>query len=172
MRVAVIKDGVVESIMVAAEDWRDHFPDVFGVESEAASVGDLYDAETGALSAPAPAPPTIAELLAAASDKRWRVETGGIEVAGVPIDTSDRSKMLIMGARLAAESDPAFTTTFAAIDGTHTLSAAEIIAISDAVLAHVAACFAQYGVVESAVRAGLITTVEQVLAADWPETMA
>lgn len=172
MRVAVIKDGVVESIMIAAEDWRDHFPEILGIESESANVGDLYDEATGAVSSPVPAPPTVSELLAAAADKRWRVETGGIEVAGVPIDTSDRSKMLIMGARLAADSDPAFTTTFAAIDGTHTLSAAEIIAISDAVLAHVAACFAAYGVVEAAVRAGLITTIEQVLAADWPETLA
>jgi hypothetical protein len=52
---------------------------------------------------------------------------------------------MITGARIKADNDPTFTTKWVGADGTRTtLNAATIIAISDAVLAHVDACFDRF----------------------------
>lgn len=98
---------------------------------------------------PEPVPePTIAEY---AAEKRWQREIGGIVVNGIAVHTDDRSKLMISGARLAAQNAPEFTTTWVAADGSvHELDAAAIIAISDAVLAHVSSCFAIYAAVLAA----------------------
>lgn len=108
----------------------------------------------------------VTDLKAYAADKRWRKEVGGIVVNGVPIATDDRSKQMIMGARLAAEADPNFTTPWVANDNSvHTLSAAEVIAISNAVLAHVAGCFATYATVAPQIESGAIAGAAQIDAA-------
>ena len=113
---------------------------------------------------------TKARLLAFAADKRWRVETGGITVGGVPLSTDDRSKLMITGARIKADNDPDFTTPWVAADGSvSTVNAATIIAISDAVLAHVAACFAAYDGIKADIEAGSITTAAEIDAAGWPQ---
>jgi hypothetical protein len=41
-----------------------------------------------------------------AATKRLEEETSGITVGGVPIATDDRSKIMIIGARVAAAADP------------------------------------------------------------------
>ncbi|HRO00334.1 MAG TPA: DUF4376 domain-containing protein [Nitrobacter sp.] len=107
-----------------------------------------------------------ADLKAYAADKRWQKEVGGITVNGVPIATDDRSKQMIMGARMAAEADSNFTTPWVANDGNvHTLTAAEVIAISNAVLAHVAACFATFATVAAKIDSEEIAGAAQVDAA-------
>lgn len=89
--------------------------------------------------------------IAYAAQKRWEKEVGGMEVGGISIATDDRSKLMIAGARIKAESDPDFTTSWVGAHGSiHTVNAAQVIAISDAVLAHVAGCFEIYAEVIAA----------------------
>lgn len=106
------------------------------------------------------------QLTAYAADKRWQKESGGIVVGGVPIATDDRSKQMIIGARLAADADPDWTTQWVGADGSvHPVDATAMIAISDAVQAHVNACFVTYASVKSAIDAGTITAREEIDAA-------
>jgi hypothetical protein len=81
---------------------------VFEHISAAVAAGDLEIEETIDLGNPPL--PTKDELIAYAADVRWRKEVGGIVVAGVPVATDDRSKQMIIGARLAANSDPDWST--------------------------------------------------------------
>lgn len=105
-----------------------------------------------------------------AADARWRRETGGITVAGVPVATDDRSKQMIIGARVAANADPDWSTLWVGADGEiYPIDAPAIIAISDAVQAHVNACFATYASVRAEIEAGTITTTAEIDAADWPQ---
>lgn len=105
-------------------------------------------------------------LLRYAADRRWRLETGGIAVAGVPVLTDDRSKLMIAGARLAAMADPAWTTPWHGADGgIYPLDAAAIVAISDAVSAHVQASFSTFAAVKAAIASGTITTTAEIDAA-------
>lgn len=62
MRIALVEEGVVTRIIAAGEGWQDIFPDLVGVESDTANIGDTWDGEafTGP---PAPAP-TVADVLA------------------------------------------------------------------------------------------------------------
>ncbi len=111
----------------------------------------------------APAPPTVAELQAYASDKRWRKETGGITVGEITVSTDDRSKMMLMGARVHAASDPGFTTQWKTTDGSFAiLDATTINALSAAVLAHVDACFAREAEVQAAILEGEVETTAAI----------
>lgn len=95
--------------------------------------------------------------------KRWQRETSGIVVSGQAIATDDRTKNLLLGARVAANNNPAFTTPWANEDGTISeLNAAQVIAISDAVLAHVKGCFARFETISDGIDAATITTRLQV----------
>lgn len=110
--------------------------------------------------------PTVADLIAHAAAARWRKETGGITVGGIAVATDDRSKQMIIGARIAADADPGFVTPWVAADGSiHTVNAATMIAISNAVLAHVAACFATYAAVKAAIDDETITSFADIDAA-------
>lgn len=106
------------------------------------------------------------DLVAYAADARWRRETGGITIDGLHIATDDRSKLLIAGARIQAEADPAWSTVWTAADGTrHPVTAAHVIAISAAVLAHVDAGFRIYDQVLAGIASGTITTPAEIDAA-------
>lgn len=125
--------------------------------------------EEGGFVEPAKPAPTTDELIAHAAARRWQVETAGITAGGVMVATDDRSKSLIMGARMAADKDPGFTTRFKPVGGGFvTVDAPAIIAISDALLAHVAACFAIEAQVVADIDAGIITTTAEIDAAGWP----
>ena len=64
------------------------------------------------------------------------------EIAGVNgIKTDRESQALITGAALKAMQDPDYTCRWKGIDGFVTLTAPQIIAIADAVRAHVQSCF-------------------------------
>ena len=102
-------------------------------------------------------------LTSYARDVRWRREIGGMSWNGVPIATDDSSKVKIAGARIAAQADPTFETTWYGADGEGVVvDAALIIQLSDAVLAHVDGTFTTFGQVKAAITAGSITTQEQV----------
>lgn len=80
-----------------------------------------------------------------AADLRWQKEVGGVTVNGMRVATDDRSKLMLAGARSAAEADQGFATKWVAVDGSvHDIDAAGVVALSNAVLAHVAACFRVY----------------------------
>jgi hypothetical protein len=127
------------------------------------------DAETALALYQSSLEPELPDLRAYASDKRWRVETGGIAFGGHVIATDDRSKMMLMGARILAAADSGHSERWACADGAVlTLDAAAIIAASDAVAAHVSACFATWAEVAAGIEAGTITTTEQIDTAEWP----
>jgi hypothetical protein len=110
-----------------------------------------------------------AMLHAYARDQRWRAEIGGTTIAGIPIATDDRSKIMIVGARVAAQADPGWQTVWRGIDGAgYPIDASAMIAISDGVQAHVNATFALLATVTAAIEAGTITSTEQIDAAFQP----
>lgn len=82
-----------------------------------------------------------ANALAALADIRWQKETGGITLNGLKVATDDRSKLLILGKRTKAAADPSLTFQWKTPTGFITLTAEQIVAIADAVEAHVQACF-------------------------------
>lgn len=160
MKFAYLHNGVVQQIFDADPQWPDDL-DVRSV-SNAVDIGWSID-DGGQLSPPAsPAP----DLVAYAADARWRLETGGITVAGVPVLTDDRSKLMIAGARLAAMADPNWTTPWHGADGRiYPLDASAIVAISDAVSAHVQSSFATFATVKAAIASGEIATTAEIDAA-------
>ena len=104
-----------------------------------------------------------ADLVAYAAARKYGKETGGIVVDGMAVATDDRSKMMLLGARVAAQNDAEFSTAWKMADGTwQTVSAAAIIAISDAVLAHVDGCFQTEKSVDAAIEAGTVTTTAEI----------
>lgn len=118
---------------------------------------------------PPPHVPSKADLVAYTANKRWLVEAGGIVVGGVPVATDDRSKIMIIGARVKADADANFTAQWKLPSGDFlTINAATIIGISDAVLAHVDASFAAEAAVLAEIAAGTITTTAEIDAAAWP----
>lgn len=107
-----------------------------------------------------------ARLLAYAANRRWQNEVGGTTVGSVPIATDDRSKTMVLGARVAAAADPGWETVWHGADGqTYPLNAAAMIAISNAVEAHVNATFATFAAVKADIEAGEITTFAEIDAA-------
>lgn len=110
-------------------------------------------------------PPVLGktELTSYAANARWIAENGGFRLGDMLIASDDRSKTMIIGARVKADGDPDFTTRWKGPDGSFTtIDAATIILISDAMLQHVADCFAAEAEVVTAIDAGEITTTEQV----------
>lgn len=101
-----------------------------------------------------------------AADKRWRVETGGIVVGGVPVPTDDRAKVLLMG----AASMMADVDTAPYVSGTTavTLTGAQFKGLYAALTAHAQAAFAVQTEVLAAIDAGTITTTAEIDAAAWP----
>lgn len=90
--------------------------------------------------------PTLAQArtdkLAALSERRWQAETGGTLVGGVPVKTDASSTAKITAAYVQAKENPNFTVNWKVATAMFvTLDAATIIAIGDAVTAHVQACF-------------------------------
>lgn len=132
------------------------------VDGELQVPDDLADS----VSAIDPDAVSTSALIAYAADKRWQIETGGIVLGGVPIATDDRSKIMIMGARVAAAANPDWETVWHGADGqTYPLNATSMIAISDAVEAHVNSTFSTFAAVKSDIAAGDITTTAEIDAA-------
>ncbi len=66
----------------------------------------------------------------------------GIVVGGLPIGTDDVTQTRIMGATVSAMLDPGYSVAWkAASGGFVTLTAQQVIAVAQAVRAHVQACF-------------------------------
>lgn len=108
------------------------------------------------------APPDAARLKAHAERKRWEIEVGGIDVAGMRIATDDRSKVLINGAHALAIEDPAAVFDFRAVGAWAQTDAATVRAIAVAVGRHVQTMFSRHRAAEEAVDAGTATTFAEI----------
>ena len=90
-----------------------------------------------------------AEMAAA----RYAAEISGITLSGAVIRTDRESQALITGAALAASHDENYSVTWKAKNGFVTLTAAQIIAVAQAVRAHVEACFDREAELQTAIEA-------------------
>ncbi|MFC5505169.1 hypothetical protein [Bosea massiliensis] len=153
----------------AAEVWQglgwDQDTPVVHVGDELVGPANLIDAAEVFLATPA-AERRKPGLIAYARDKRWRAEVGGTLAAGIPIATDDRSKLMIIGAGVAAAADPNWSTVWQGTDGAaYPVNAAAMLAIRDAVQAHTNRTFTVLAGVLSGIDAGTITTRAEVEAA-------
>jgi len=141
--------------------------------------GWSYDAATGTFTEPQPSHLHVwdgekwvidiekfkADKKAELADKRWREETGGININGVEIATDRESQSLLMGAVLAAQNNPEYVANWKAKNGWFELDAATLIAIADAVRAHVQKCFDKEKQIQEQIDKA--TTVEELEAVVW-----
>lgn len=112
-----------------------------------------------------------ATKLAALAERRWQAETGGMVIGGVPIKTDRESTGTITAAYVQASGNPAMTVRWKVDTGVFvTLDAATIIAIGDAVTAHVQACFDNEDVLTTAILAAEDQTALDAvdIEAGWP----
>lgn len=104
-----------------------------------------------------------AERIAA---RRWIAETAGTTFGGMPIDTDDRSKLLINGAALRADRSADYVLRWKTSEGFVDLTAAQVLAVADAVSEHVQLCFDREDALLGAVADGSITV--EMLEEGWP----
>lgn len=102
------------------------------------------------------------------ADKRWRIETGGVMVGGAQIATDRQSQAMITGAHAFALSNPGTPIKFKSGGAFVTLDAPTMIAIAQAVAAHVQEAFATEADVLAGIASGEITTAAAVDAVVWP----
>lgn len=129
-------------------------------------------AQGGVIAPYAPPPVTRADLVAYAASRRWAIQTGGITVGGITVDTSDASRAMIADAVAYVQASGVASVDFKAVGGWATISAADLVAIGLAVGAHVQAAFAAERAVDAAIAAGAITTAAQIDAWAWPPNSA
>ncbi len=101
-------------------------------------------------------------LLSQAAAARWQREQRGFTIGALNILTDDRSKLMLMGARVLADADPTYKTQWAMPDGVVELGADQIIAISTAVAKFVDSCFTIYADVAADIAEGRITSSAEV----------
>lgn len=116
---------------------------------------DAAGIEADILAASQPDLPALrAALKARATHRRWEAEVAGIVVGGVQVATDDRAKLLLAQADREARRDANYTTRWKGEDGVWSaLDAATVIALAEAVSAHVSACFAREADLHAAVDA-------------------
>lgn len=110
--------------------------------------------------------PTPDDHRAVVAARRYQAETAGITVDSMTIDTGRDSQALITGAALAAMLDPAYTCSWKTQAGFIELTAEQIIALAQAVRAHVQACFDREADLLEALASGTFT--DAMLEEGWP----
>ncbi|HDS1694761.1 TPA: DUF4376 domain-containing protein [Pseudomonas putida] len=98
--------------------------------------------------------------------RRYQAEIGGIELAGLPIATDDRSKLLINGAAARATRDSSYVLKWKTDEGFIDLPADQVLTMADAVADHVQACFDREAELQAAVADGTITA--EMIEQGWP----
>lgn len=103
-------------------------------------------------------------LKAYAAERRYALEIGGMTLAGMQIDTTRESQSKLTAAWAKAKDDPAFEiTNWKTAAGMFvTLPNATIVALGDAMLAHVQACFDAEAAAFAGINDETITTKSQV----------
>lgn len=82
---------------------------------------------------------------------RYAKETGGIVVSGAPIATDRDTQAKLIAVRIKAKENASYTVNWKTAGGFVSLDAATIIAIADAVSAHIQACFDREAVLTAAI---------------------
>jgi hypothetical protein len=118
-----------------------------------------------ALAALDPAQAAKDRLLAYAADRRWQIETGGLDIGGATIATDRDAQGMISGAYQMAMAEPEETVLFKAASGWIEIDAAQMIAIGLAVGRHVRACFRKEQAIGEDIAAGKITDAAGIDAA-------
>jgi len=95
---------------------------------------------------------------------RYEIETGGITVNGITIQTDRQARADITAARIKASEDSTYTTKWKTPDGFVTLDASTILTIADAVHNHVQSAFDAEATVEDEIDNGTLTTLSEVKA--------
>jgi hypothetical protein len=103
---------------------------------------------------------------ASISAKRYAVETSGVVLGGIPIDTGRDSQGLIAGAALSALLDPEYVCRWKTPAGPLTLDAEQLKAVAQGVRAHVQACFDREFELRDHLDAGTFT--DNMLDEGWP----
>ena len=116
--------------------------------------------------APEPEPAPLPDWPALIAARRWLAETSGTTFGGMPIDTYDRSKLLINGAALRADRSADYVLRWKTSGGFVDLTAAQVLAIADAVSEHVQLCFDREDALLGAVADGSINA--EMLEEGWP----
>ena len=98
--------------------------------------------------------------------RRFQVETGGVTVAGVKLNTERDSQSLLTGAAFAASLDPGYHIKWKAATGFVDLTGEQILGIASQVRAFVQACFNREAELLGAVADGSITA--EMLEEGWP----
>jgi len=98
--------------------------------------------------------------------RRFQVETGGVTVAGVQINTERDSQSLLTGAGFAASLDPGYHIKWKAETGFVDLTGEQVMGIASQVRAFVQACFNREAELLGAVADGSITS--EMLEGGWP----
>ena len=115
------------------------------------------------------APMTLADCQAAKkaeiANARWVAETGGVALNGMTIRTDRESQSLITGAALKALQDAEYVCSWKTDAGFVELTAAQILAIADAVREHVQAQFDHERALLALIDAA--ETVEDLEAVTW-----
>ena len=99
---------------------------------------------------------------------RYKVETAGVTVNGVLIDTGRDSQALITGAALAAMLDENYSLNWKTANGFIHLTAPEIIAVAQTVRAHVQSCFDREGELVALVDAAQTAEDLDEIIISWP----
>ena len=98
--------------------------------------------------------------------RRFQVETGGVTVAGVKLNTERDSQSLLTGAAFAASIDPDYRIKWKAETGFVDLTGEQVMGIASQVRAFVQACFNREAELLGAVADGSITA--EMLEEGWP----
>lgn len=112
-------------------------------------------------------PATIPNLIAYAANKRYSLETGGMTINGVTVDTSRDSQTMINGAYIYMTTSGATTISYKANSGWITIDAATVKAIALAIGQHVQTCFNSEKAIDDAINAGTITTFAEIDSYNW-----
>jgi len=109
---------------------------------------------------------TLEQQKAKIAEQRYMVETSGIVINGMDINTERSSQGLILGAALEAFMDPTYELNWKTPTGFVPLTAPVVLFIAKAIRAHVQACFNREAELVTALEAG--TYNETMLHLGWP----
>ncbi len=152
-------DGIPPNLQEISEDqWNDCLANP-GTRQWSAATGDFVPYA-------APVPPV--DLTAYAAAARYKRQTSGVTINGSVIATDPVSQGLIAGMVTYAQLNPNATISFKSATGWVSITAAQAIAIGQAVGSRVQACFAAEQMIDAEIVAGTITTtalIDQAFAA-------
>jgi hypothetical protein len=117
-----------------------------------------------------PVPKVETNYAALFAAERFAHEASGITVDGVSIETTRDSQALIASTGLSAILDPEYRCNFKTLDGFVQINATQILAIAQAVRAHVQACFDRELDLLNALESATYT--DELLKEGWPDSSA